>query len=636
MNEAIQIAIGGVLLGSIYAMLALGFSLVYRITGVINLSQGAFCVLAALTMYSLNVTFGMPLFFAALAAIAFTTAIGILIGAFTFVPGMTRLSNSNILMLTLGLLTMINGVMLLIWGSQPYSLPPFSGEAPVVLFGIRVPTQGLWIVGTTLVLILCLWLILFRTNLGKALRACAENPAAARLMGIDVKRMTLLSFGMSALIGAIGGVVVCPIISIEFVTGQEFTISGFIAVTIGGLQSFGGAILGGLALGVLTQMTAGYVSSMFSNGLALGLLLIMLLWRPNGLFAPALRKREDVREAARVQVGIVRLQGRQGWILAAIALLIAILVPHIVSYGMLSSLVITGILFLAVIGLDVLMGWAGQINLGQAGFMAIGGYSAAILVTRYDWTPIPSTLFGMALSLLCAIVLSLVVMRLRGLYLALATLAFGLMIDSMTVGLTEFTGGPSGIVGIPSFAIGSYVFATPTQMYYFVLALIVTIVLLLIGAMRSSFGRALQAVRTDQMAAAALGINVPVHKMAAFAISALLGSLSGSLYAFFFHYLSPEMVGSVRSFELVAMLIIGGEGTLVGSVLGVALLTLLPTIFQPLAAFKTFAEGVLLVFSFLYMPQGLFGTAVIRFNRWTHQAASRITPSVSAVNRGSV
>jgi branched-chain amino acid transport system permease protein len=148
--------------------------------------------------------------------------------------------------------------------------------------------------------------------------------------------------------------------------------------------------------------------------------------------------------------------------------------------------------------------------------------------------------------------------------------------------------------------------------------------------MRSSFGRALQAIRTDQMAAAALGINVPAYKMTAFAISAALGSLSGSLYAFFFHYLSPEMVGSARSFELVAMLVIGGEGTLVGAILGVALLTLLPTIFQPLAAFKTFAEGV------LHMPQGLFGTAVIRFNRWTQQTPSRVAASAPAVSRSSV
>ena len=125
--------------------------------------------------------------------------------------------------------------------------------------------------------------------------------------------------------------------------------------------------------------------------------------------------------------------------------------------------------------------------------------------------------------------------------------------------------------------------------------------------MRSSFGRALQAIRTDQMAAAALGVNVLRYKMVAFAISAGLASLSGSLYAFFFHFLSPEMVGSPRSLEMVAMLVIGGEGTLFGPVLGVALLTMLPTVFQPLAAYKTFASGALMVLSFLYMPQGLFG-----------------------------
>jgi branched-chain amino acid transport system permease protein len=130
--------------------------------------------------------------------------------------------------------------------------------------------------------------------------------------------------------------------------------------------------------------------------------------------------------------------------------------------------------------------------------------------------------------------------------------------------------------------------------------------------MRSSFGRALQAIRTDQMAAAALGVNVVRCKLIAFSISAVLASIAGSLYAFFFHFLSPEMVGTPRSLELVAMLVIGGEGTLIGALFGAALLTLLPTIFQPLAQWKTFASGSLLVLSFLYLPEGIWGS----FARW--------------------
>jgi branched-chain amino acid transport system permease protein len=145
-------------------------------------------------------------------------------------------------------------------------------------------------------------------------------------------------------------------------------------------------------------------------------------------------------------------------------------------------------------------------------------------------------------------------------------------------------------------------------MYYLVLALMIALVLLLLGGVRSSFGRALRAIRTDQTAAAALSIDVTRYKVTAFAISAALASLSGSLYAFFFHFLSPEMVNTSRSLEMITMLVIGGEGTLVGSLVGVALLTLLPEIFQPFALYKRLAEGALLVLTFQYLPAGIYGT----------------------------
>jgi branched-chain amino acid transport system permease protein len=144
-------------------------------------------------------------------------------------------------------------------------------------------------------------------------------------------------------------------------------------------------------------------------------------------------------------------------------------------------------------------------------------------------------------------------------------------------------------------------------MYYLVVAIIVVLVLALLGGMRGSFGRALMAIRADRLAAGALGINVARLKMAAFAISAVLASLAGSLYAFYFHYLSPEMAGTQRSFEMITMLVIGGEGTLVGPLLGVALLTLLPTLVQSLALYKILAEGLLLVLAFSFLPEGIFG-----------------------------
>jgi branched-chain amino acid transport system permease protein len=612
-NQATQIVIGGLLQGSVFAIVALGLSLVFRVTGIINLAQGGFCVLAALLLTSFESDLGWPVPLAAPAAVVVTTVFGLALGTANFVPALARLPNSSMLMLTAGMLTFIEGLALVVWGSQPYSIPPFSGEQPLVFMGTRIPSQGPWIVGVSALVIVLVWYLLARTATGRALVACAENPTAARLVGVDVPRLTLLSFGLTAMIGAIGGIVVAPILSLQFDTGRFFTNSGFIAVAIGGMSSFAGAVAGGLFLGVTEQLAAGYVSSLFSNALALGLLLVTLLWRPQGLFVRGRVRRHDVREEQRVYRAIVRFRGRGSAVAGIVAVTVFAALPQIVGQGgILSSLIIAGILFIAVLGLDVLMGYTGQVSLGQAGFMAIGGYTAAVLAVDYEVPPLLGTLAGIALSLVCAVVLSLVTMRLRGAYLALATLTFGLLADQLAVGLTDLTGGPSGLVGIPSFSMGPVVFASPISMYYLVLGLIVVLVLALLGGMRSSFGRALQAIRTDQTAAAALGINVVRHKMAAFAISAALGSLAGSLYAFDFHFLSPEMVATPRSFEMIAMLVVGGEGTLVGGLLGAVLITLLPTIFQPLAAYKIMAEGAILVLAFQYLPDGILGSVMRR------------------------
>lgn len=608
MSEFLQILAGGVLVGASYALVALGIYLVFRVTGVVNLAQGAFCVMGALAAYTLTTRLGWSVGLAAAAAVVLTALIGAALGAVSFVPGLARLSNANMLMLTAGLLTMIEGALLAGWGSQPYVLDPFVPGAPAVLGAVTVPRQGFWVVGCALLVTVGLRFFLTRTAAGRAFRACAENGIAARLVGVDVRRVTLVSFGLAAALGALAGVVVAPTTSLQFDTGRLFTISGFIAVVIGGLGSFSGAIVGALLLGIVQQLATAYVSSLFSNAIALALLLVVLVLKPNGLLTSGPARREDVRDAARVASHIVRLRPGPAWTSAALALALALVLPFLgLSGSVLSGLVIAGILFIALIGLDVAMGYAGQVNLGQAGFMAIGGYTAGYITTQYDVEPLVAVAVALVFAVAASLVLALVTMRLRGLYLALATLAFGLLVDSCAIGLIDVTGGPSGLVGIPSFALGSYAFDTPEAMYYLVLGVNVVLLLLLRGAIRAGFGRTLLAIRTDQMAAAALGIRVVRTKVLALAISAALGALSGSLYAFFFHFLSPDMVGTARSLELVAMLVIGGEGTLIGALLGSVLLTLLPTVVQPLATYKTFVSGALLVLCFLYLPQGLFG-----------------------------
>ena len=285
------------------------------------------------------------------------------------------------------------------------------------------------------------------------------------------------------MIGAIGGIVIAPITSLQFDSGGFFTTFGFIAVAIGGMGSFLGAVVGGLVLGVAEQLAAGYVSSLFSNGLAVVLLLVTLLFRPNGLFPPRLARRQDVRDEQQIHLGILRFKARQAVILGGAAVIFLFALPWFVSEGgLLSSLVITGILFIGVLGLDVLMGYAGQVSLGQGGFMAIGGYTAAILAVRYGWPPLVGIVAGIALSVACALVLSLTTMRLRGVYLAMATLAFGLLVDSFDGWHDGHDRGRLG-AGRHSVVLGRAVlFCSPLSMYYLVLTLAIVLVLLLPGA----------------------------------------------------------------------------------------------------------------------------------------------------------
>jgi len=614
-DAALAITIGGLVQGSVFAMVAIGFALVYRVTGTVNLAQGAFVVLGALATYSFEQTLGWPVALAAVAALAVAGTTGFVVAVLVFAPGLRRLPPSGMVILTGGLLTLFEGAALLIWGSQSYQLPPFSGYRPVAIAGTHVPTQAFWAIGITAVVVVALWFVLQRTTLGKALRACAENPTAATLMGIDVERVRIFSYTVAAVLGALGGIAVGPIVSLQFDAGRFFTVYGFISVAIGGMSSFVGALCGGFGLGVLQQVGAGYVSSIFATTLSIGLLIVVLVWRPNGLFGRGAR-REDNRPPGGHALGLrLDVHPRVIRIVAIAAIATIVALPAFVGTGTLSSLCIAGILFIAVMGLDVLMGFAGQISLGHAAFVAIGGYVAAISSVRFGVPPLGGVALGLIASLICAAFLSLVTVRLRGVYMALATLAFGLLVDSLTVGLGGVTGGPSGLTAIPHFSVGGYTFADPRANYYLVWGVAIVVFAGLANILRSDFGRALRAIRTDQTAALALGIAVPRYKLYAFLISAACASIAGSLYAYYFQFLSPEMVSTPRSLEYVTMLVIGGEGTLAGPLLGVLLLVLLPTVVQPLAQVKTLFTGLLLVGGLLYLPTGILGALARAFTR---------------------
>ena len=276
-GDYLQLILSGLSTGSIYVLVALGIVTIYNVTGIINLAQGEYTMLGAMlaaTFYRWH----FPLMLAFLASVLVVVAIGLIIERLTVNPVRTA-SPVTLIIITVGISIILRGVALLVWGATPYALPEFSAGSPLIIFGAVVTRQRLWIMGTAALVLALLFLLLERTLLGKALRACAIGQRAASLMGISPGQMSLFTFALSAALGAVAGIVIAPLTLISYNMGLMLGLKGFVAAVIGGLLSAPGAVVGGLLLGVLESLAAGLVSSGFKDAIAFLVLLLVIFFR---------------------------------------------------------------------------------------------------------------------------------------------------------------------------------------------------------------------------------------------------------------------------------------------------------------------------------------------------------------------
>lgn len=280
MQELAQYIASGVVIGSIYGLIGVGFSTVYNVTGIVNFAQGDFASLGALGTIGL-IAVGLPLSFALPIAVLAIGLLGVLIEWVAIRPAGDEVIRGIII--TIGIGVAMEGTAVLIWGTDAQPLRAFSGEAPVNMGGVTVPPQAFWVVGTAVALMSLLWLFFTRTYLGKAFRACSINAFAASLVGIPTRAMRSLSFLISGLTGAIAGVIVAPIALMQYDTGLFLGLKGFVACIVGGFGNPVGAALGGLLLGIIEALAAGYLSSEYKNGIAFVVLLAFLFMKPGGV-----------------------------------------------------------------------------------------------------------------------------------------------------------------------------------------------------------------------------------------------------------------------------------------------------------------------------------------------------------------
>ena len=270
-------------------------------------------------------------------------------------------------------------------------------------------------------------------------------------------------------------------------------------------------------------------------------------------------------------------------------------------------LVFIGINTLLAVALNLLLGYAGQISLGHAAFYGIGAYLSGMLTTRYPVDPWLALVAAALCAAALAFVIGFPILKLKGHYLAMATLGFGIILYIIFNETVDWTGGPSGLSGIPNLKLGPVTFDNDRNNYYLVWVITLGVMLLSINLSQSRIGRALRAINDSEVAARVMGVNARMLKVQIFTVSALISAIAGSLYAHTVMFISPASFGFNFSVELLTMIIIGGLGSIYGSFLGAAILTMLPELLRVFRDFDIVIYGLMLILITMFMPKGLIG-----------------------------
>jgi branched-chain amino acid transport system permease protein len=283
MGDFVQFVFAGLTGGAIYAIIALGFGVVHNTMGIVNFTQVDFVSLGGMLLYSSLHAGGLPMGAALVAAVLGVTLAAVLVELAGLRPSRTG-SHLVLIFLTIGLSIMLRGIMKIVWGKNRLAVPPLSGEEPVHLLGATIMPQTLWVMGISAAAIVLLMLFFRKTPLGLAMRGVASNPTAAAMVGLRVGTVRSASFALAGALGGLAGVLVTPITTLSYDVGVLLGLKGFSAAILGGFGSFPGAIAGGLSLGLLESLGAGYISSAYKDVIAFVVLLLVLFVRPTGLF----------------------------------------------------------------------------------------------------------------------------------------------------------------------------------------------------------------------------------------------------------------------------------------------------------------------------------------------------------------
>jgi branched-chain amino acid transport system permease protein len=651
----------------VYALIALGYTMVYGILRMINFSHGevfmvggfvGWWVISGLLASGLGLPAPLVVLLALAAAIVLCGGLGYAIERIAYRPLRNSRSMGAIIS-GLGVSIFLQTAAILVFGARPrvietWKLIPNGWTltlGPVTVSFVRVLVAFL-----ALGLMVALEAFVLRTKWGRATRATAQDLEAATFMGIDVDRVVSMVYVIGSALAGVGGVLIGLLYTqVDFAFGFFIGIKAFTAAVIGGIGNVRGALLGGLVLGVTEAVATGFLSSAYRDIITFALLVGVLLVRPAGLLGRPLRRREAVAvsmparrhgpalgrllEAAAAPLDRLATWGRpRRWVVTGLGGLgaVAILaVPRLIDSAY--AIRVLGAAGLAVVltaSLNVVAGYAGLLSLGHIGFYALGAYLYAFLASSQFGLHLAFPLVLLASGTVAAGVGLLIgwpSLRLRGDYLAMVTLAFAEIVRNLALSLDrpiDITGGVNGILGLdPPRLAGVEIRELPG--FYYLIWVFAFFCLGLIGRLRRSrVGRAWLAIREDEVAAGSAGVPVFRYKMLAFAVSAIGAALAGAVFAAWQGSVFPDSFTIQQTAILYAMLVVSGAAGLPGIVAGALLLTVVPEWLRDYGIYRMLVFGALLVLVMRWRPQGFFAAVPRRVPDPSLAAASAAPASL--------
>jgi branched-chain amino acid transport system permease protein len=598
--------VNGLVVGNIYALLAVGLALIFGVSHLINFAHGSVYTVGAyvglVCITYLNTPLPLTILIVALAC----ALLGIAIERIGLRPlqGRARIAP---LLATIGISLVLDQLVQLIFSAQPRALPSQVPDWRFEIGGGSIGALDLLIAAIGLVSAAVLFVFLRFTRLGWAVRATAQDREAAQQMGVDVDTVDRTVFAVASALGGLSGLLVGMYYNnISPAMSFQATLKGVVAQVIGGVGNVPGAIFGSLFLGLTESYGIALFGTSYRNLFAYVILIVVLIFWPNGLFGG--RRAVPPEPLTGTFIAPSRPVLLPAWLgpvlIAAGALLpFAVSSPYVIQT--LSNAWLYGMLALS---LTLVAGTAGQISLGHAALLAIGGYASALLALDLG---VPVLLSIPAAGVVTAVIGTLLVypaFGLRGHYIAIATLGIGEIVGLVILNWESLTRGPIGISAIPPLAVGGHEFYSAAAVYWITFAIVLALALLQRRLLNSHIGRTLRAIRDDDVAARAYGINPNRYKALAFAFSGFIAGVSGAITAHLYSYLNFETFTSQISVLALTMVILGGLGNVFGAIIAATALVGLPEIFRVAADYRMLIYGLALLLLIRFRPQGLFGT----------------------------